>query len=59
MDTLTADLNEFTKKYKNIKVNVVISDMSKETLIKQLNILIHKINADAEKAAPFKIKQFC
>ncbi len=58
MDTLTDDLNEFIKKYKNIKVNVVISDMSKETLIKQLNILIHKINADAEKAAPFKIKQY-
>lgn len=52
------NLIDFSYNYKNIKVNLIISDMSKEELISQFNILIHKINADNAKAAHFKIKQY-
>jgi DNA polymerase beta len=58
VDAIQKELEEFTAKYRNIKIRVIISNMGKEDLIGQLQILIHKINADNAKAAVFKIKQY-
>jgi DNA polymerase/3'-5' exonuclease PolX len=41
-----------------LKLSIYTKLMSKEELIRQFQILIHKITADNDKSAPFKIRQY-
>ena len=41
-----------------LKLSIHTKPMSKEELIRQFQVLIHKITADNDKSAPFKIRQY-
>ena len=51
-------LADFVKPYNNLKIKVEVKIMAKDDLIKQLNVLIHKINSEGSKTAVFRIKQY-
>ncbi len=55
---ITKELADFVKQYNNLKIKVEVKIMAKEDLIKQLNVLIHKINSEGSKTATFRIKQY-
>ena len=58
VSSIAKQLADFVKPYNNLKIKVEVKIMTKEDLIKQLNVLIHKINSEGSKTATFRIKQY-